>query len=67
MMPPQVVPSMGGVKVLYRRTAMPAPRRAPGAPGGAGALSIDFPALAHKMAQSFRGKAFVDQVGWACR
>lgn len=49
---PQVVPSVGGVKLLYRRVALPA---TPGA-------TPNFPALAQRLAQSFRGKAFVDQV-----
>ncbi len=50
----QVVPSLGGVKLLYRRAATAA--------GACAGAAHDFPALAHRLAQGFRGKAFVDQV-----
>ncbi|GAB4814869.1 hypothetical protein N2152v2_001915 [Parachlorella kessleri] len=50
----EVVPSLGGVKLLYRRAATAA--------GACAGAAHDFPALAHRLAQGFRGKAFVDQV-----
>lgn len=53
---PQVVPSLGQVKVLHRRLAL-------AAPGGGAAAPACFPAMAQRWAAVHKGKAFTDQVG----